>query len=258
MVGPFNKRGSSTPKMGHGTPKVGPGILTPAIPAGEAEQGHSSLLPSSPCPQARAGGRAPSSSAGCRRRWQTRAARSSSSTPSTGSCSLAAGSGRGAAPVSSAAPLGSQGLVPGTKSAPRPLPNPTAVPPWCWGLQARSAPARPRGTLPESTSSRPLSHASTKSFTLVFLADLRHLHQWGIRGHVGQGEAAPVDAEGDRRVHWREVHQLLLLLERREDVQRAHPQIQVGREERRRVGGGGLPRVPAHRCVWWWSRALEM
>lgn len=33
MVGPFNKRGPSTLKIGHGTPKVGPGILTPAIPA---------------------------------------------------------------------------------------------------------------------------------------------------------------------------------------------------------------------------------
>lgn len=33
MVGPFSKRCLSTPKMGHGTPKVGPGILTPAIPA---------------------------------------------------------------------------------------------------------------------------------------------------------------------------------------------------------------------------------
>lgn len=162
--------------------------------------------------------------------------------------------------MSSAAPLGSQGLVPGTKSAPRPLPNLAAVPPWCRGL--RSAPstqcpgASPRlwQSLPESSSSRPLSHASTKSFALVFLADLRHLHQRGVGGHVGQGEAAPVDAEGDRRVHWREVHQLLLLLERREDVQRAHPQIQVGREERR---GGGWE-VPAHRCIWWWSGALEM
>lgn len=33
VVGPFNKRGPSTLKIGHGTPKVGPGILTPAIPA---------------------------------------------------------------------------------------------------------------------------------------------------------------------------------------------------------------------------------
>lgn len=140
VVGPFNKRGPSTPKMGHGTPKVGPGILTPAIPAGEAEQGHSSLLPSSPCPQARAGGRALSSSAGCRRRWQTRAARFSSSTPSAGSCSSAAGSGRGAAPVSSAAPLGSQGLVPGTKSAPCPLPNPAAVPPLVPGAPSTQCP----------------------------------------------------------------------------------------------------------------------
>jgi len=78
-----------------------------------------------------------------------------------------------------------------------------------------------------------------------FLADLRHLHQRGVGGHVGQGEAASVDAEGDGGLHWCEVHQLLVVLERREDVQRAHPQIQVGRREQRRTSSGwGPPRGP--------------
>lgn len=40
-----------------------------------------------------------------------------------------------------------------------------------------------------------------------------------------------MDTEGDSGLHRREVHQLLIMLERWEDVQRTHPQIQVGRRE---------------------------
>lgn len=78
-----------------------------------------------------------------------------------------------------------------------------------------------------------------------FLADLRHLHQRGAGGYVSQGEAAAVDTEGDGRLHRGEVHQLLLVLERWQDVQRPHPQIQVGRKEQ----WGGM-RI-SQRCLLW-------
>lgn len=56
-----------------------------------------------------------------------------------------------------------------------------------------------------------------------------------------------MDTEGDGGLHRGEVHQLLVMLERWEDVQRAHPQIQVGRKVWRRASSGweeglwGLP-----------------
>lgn len=59
-----------------------------------------------------------------------------------------------------------------------------------------------------------------------------------------------MDTEGDGRLHRGEVHQLLLMLERWEDVQRPHPQIQVGAAESI-VGVGGRAEDS-----WRWSGVL--